>query len=282
MWAKALTLSWETSKDYSRNNCSYVAAGIAYWALFSLFPLSLAAISIIGFLYPTPLEQGRVAERLVQQIPVSGDYLAGLVAEVARSRGVLGALAVVGLLLSGAKVFASVRRGINHAWNTGSPHTFLVARGIDLVLLLATALLAILSVAFTTNALGLSMPFAVPEGPGARLTLRLLSELATLIFAFWVFALLYRFIPNTRVVWRDIWLGALLASVLFTAVRFGLIWFVVTFNGFNLVYGSLGTFMAVLAWAYFSSQALMWGAQVSATYSRLFGTQAPGEEAPGH
>jgi membrane protein len=66
--------------------------------------------------------------------------------------------------------------------------------------------------------------------------------------------------------------------LLFTGVRFGLTWFVVTFNSFNLVYGSLGTIMAVLAWAYFSSQALMCGAQVSATYSRLFGTLAQHEQ----
>jgi uncharacterized BrkB/YihY/UPF0761 family membrane protein len=129
VWTRILTLSWETSKDFSRNGCSYVAAGIAYWALFSLFPLALAAISVLGFLYPTPVEQGRVAEEIIQQIPVSGDYLADLVSEVARSRGVLGTLAVAGLLLSGIRVFASVRRGINHAWNTGSSHTFLVARG---------------------------------------------------------------------------------------------------------------------------------------------------------
>ena len=280
MWANVLTLTAETFRDFARNNCSYFAAGIAYWALLSLFPLVLAAISLVGFLYPSPEEQSEIVEGVIKLIPVSGSYLSEVVADVVHARGVLGLLAVTGLLFSGAKVFASVRRGINQAWNIRFQHPFFVARAIDLVLLLAAAFLVFMTVLLTTIATGLSIPIDTPEVPGARLVAPLLSELLALTVTLGIFILLYRYIPNTRVTWRDVWLGALVGSVLLNGFRIGLTWFIATFSGFNLLYGSLGALIAVLVWVYMSSLALMWGAQVAATYSRLFGTLAEAGSEP--
>ena len=96
VWRRLVTLFLSALTDFSRNNCPYVAAGIAYWTLFSLFPLVLAGISILGFMYPSPEEQRQLVEGLVKLIPVSEDYLAGVVSEVAHGRGTLGLLAVLG------------------------------------------------------------------------------------------------------------------------------------------------------------------------------------------
>jgi len=102
--------------------------------------------------------------------------------------------------------------------------------------------------------------------------LQVFQELLIWGFTFGVFLLLYRYIPSTNVTWRDTWLGALVGTLLFHVVRIAFTWFVTHVEGFNIVYGSLGALFAVLSWAYFSSLALMWGAQVSATYSRLYGS----------
>ena len=63
MWREVLSMLGVAMKDFSRNNCSYIAAGIAYWTLFSLFPLAMAAISILGFVYAAPEDQGRIVEQ---------------------------------------------------------------------------------------------------------------------------------------------------------------------------------------------------------------------------
>ena len=141
MRRKALTMSGVALTDFSRNNCPYVAAGIAYWTLFSLFPLALAGISILGFLYATPEEQSRIVEGIIKLIPVSVDYLSRLVEDVTRQRGALGGMAIIGLLWTGSAVFAAVRKGINHAWHIGKPHYFLLERAIDFVMLLGVATL---------------------------------------------------------------------------------------------------------------------------------------------
>jgi len=109
---------------------------------------------------------------------------------------------------------------------------------------------------------------------------KVLFEGVVLAVTFGMFLLLYRYIPNTGVSWRDTWLGALMGAVLFQGVRVGFAWFAANFNSFALVYGSLGAIMAVLVWAYLSSMALIWGAQVAFTYSRVFGSRAATEGLP--
>lgn len=251
-----------------------MAAGIAYWALFSLFPLALVAVSIMGFIYPGPDEQRQLVEGIVKIAPVSADYLADLVKEVAGARGPLGGLAVVGLVLTGTAVFSAVRKGINHAWGIGRPHYFLLERAIDVVMLLGVAALAFVILSLGTNMFGLATLSAPLVWLDGGLIGKALLESLVLAITFGVFLLLYRFVPNTKVAWRDVWPGALLGAVLFYGVRAGFTWYVSSFGRFNLVYGSLGALMAVLLWAYLSSVALLWGAQVAATYSRLYGTGA--------
>jgi membrane protein len=271
---KLLTLFQVALTDFFRNNCPYMAAGIAYWALFSLFPLALAGISIIGFLYPTPEEQRPIVEGIVRLIPVSTEYLADLIGEVVRARGTLGVLAIVGLLWTGTAVFSAARKGINHAWHIRVPHYFLLERAIDTVMLLSVALLAFILVAFTTNAFGLATMSRSPDWLAGGIAGRVLLEIVALAVTFGVFLLLYRFVPNTQVRWRDTWLGALLGCVMFQGARVGFNWFAANFSSFALVYGSLGAVMAVLAWAYLSSIALIWGAQVTYTFSRVLGSRA--------
>jgi membrane protein len=142
--------------DFARNNCHYVAAGIAYWTVLSLFPLALAAVSVLGYLYPDPADQQEIVHRIISLIPVSAEYLTELVNEVADARGTLGLLAVGGLLFTGTAMFSAVRKGINHAWHIGEPQYFVVERLIDFLMLLGVAVLAASTVVFATGMAGLA------------------------------------------------------------------------------------------------------------------------------
>ena len=260
--------------DFSRNSCPYVAAGIAYWTLFSLFPLTLAAISLLGFLYSTVEEQAEVVDGVINVLPVSKGYISDLIRDITQARGSLGVLAIAGFLWTGTAVCSAVRKGVNHAWHIGKPHYFLLERAIDLVMLAAVAVLAFIQVVFTANLLGLSTLAKDLGQSGLWLPVKVLLELLGLAVTFAAFMLLYRYVPNTRVVWRDLWPGALLAAVLFHVVKLGFTWYMGSFSSLNLVYGSLGAITAVLVWAYLSSLAIMLGAQVSYTYGGVFGSRA--------
>ena len=274
MWWRVVTLFYVAFRDFVRGNCHYVAAGIAFWTAFSLFPLALAAISLLSFIYTSPEEQTPLVEAIVRLVPVSEDYLTNLIQDIADARGTLGILAILGLLWPGTAMFSAVRKGINHAWGIGRPQNFLLERAIDLAMLAGMAFLAFIMVLSTTNTLGVASLASAPGWLEGNLGGRVLLEIVALAFTIGAFMLLYRYVPNTGVAWRDAWLGAVIGGALFQGVRLGFAWYAASFSNFNLVYGSLGALMAILVWAYLSSIAIMWGAQVAFTYSRVFGTHA--------
>ena len=74
-WQQSVLFTRIVLTDFMRNNCPYIAAGIAYWTLFSLFPLSLVGLSILSYSNSTPAEQTRMVEGIIEHIPVSTEYL---------------------------------------------------------------------------------------------------------------------------------------------------------------------------------------------------------------
>ena len=256
--------------DFFSNNCPYMAAGIAYWTLFSVFPLSLAAVSLLGYANPTAAQQEQMVERIIEQIPVSADYVLNLVERVAEARGALSLVAVGGLLISGSAVFAAIRKGINHAWHVTRPHPFFIGRGIDMLMLVFVGLLALIA---ATNLIGLVARGAEYIWFVGEPLVSFGFDMGLLVASFVLLAVLYRFVPYTEVEWRDVWLGALLGAFMAYGVRLAFSGFLINVNEFNLVYGSLGALMALLVWVYLSALALVLGAEVSYIYSRAFGSR---------
>lgn len=254
--------------EYGTNNCSYMAAAIAYWMLLSIFPLILAAMSLIGFLYPDQDAQQDIIKEVLDLVPVSGDYLSSLVEGVVDSKELLGFVGGLGLFFSGAKVFAAIRRGINHVWQIRQLHGFILARAIDFVMLIGTGLIIIFALLLST---GFEKAALMGGQLGGSVGLLIICIRETLLFisTLVILYLLYKFIPNTNVTVIEALLGAAFGTVLLLFVRVGFIWFVSTIDSFNIIYGSLGALIAVLAWSYFSSMALMWGAQISSTIKKV-------------
>jgi membrane protein len=93
--------------------------------------------------------------------------------------------------------------------------------------------------------------------------------LASIAIAFVGFLLLYEFIPNTRVPWKHVWVGALMAAVLFEVVKNIFVWFVGEFATYNLVYGSIGTIIALMTWSYISAVILLFCAKLISIYPRM-------------
>jgi len=86
--------------------------------------------------------------------------------------------------------------------------------------------------------------------------------------AFVVFLFLYRFVPNTQVSWRDVWMGALVAAICFEITKSAFVWFVGNFSYYNLVYGPVGTVIALLVWTYMSALILLFCAELTSVYTK--------------
>ena len=135
----------DTIGDFLRKNCLHLAAAISFYALFSLFPLILAMISVSGFILGSPLREASLSSTISQVIPVSAEFIAETIQGVVRTRTFTGVAGIIGLIAAATAVFAAIRKGVNAAWGVTRSRPFLHERLIDFLLALGAGILFIIS-----------------------------------------------------------------------------------------------------------------------------------------
>ena len=247
-----------------------MAASVAYYALFSLFPLLFAVAAMLSLF----LEPARVEEEI---LAVTAQYLPGAeglirenVKDILRAGGALGVIAVVGLVWSASGVFGSIARVLDRAWGVGETRAFHIIRFRSILMVLGVAALFLLSLTSTVllqRAAGLHIdPFGAGDflASSARGVLRGSSLAGSLALPL----LLYRFAPSERIPWRDLIPGALLSGLLFEAAKVAFITYLHRFADFDRVYGSLSLVIVLLLWTYISALILIIGAEFGAALGR--------------
>ncbi len=260
----------DTVNDFLDKNCPFVAGAIAFYTLFSIFPLTLAMVSIVGYLIsPDPVEH-RLAHDIAAVLPVSQEFIGDTLQGVARARAITGIISVIGLLAASTAVFGAIRKGINAAWGITRARPFIEERLIDLALVLFSGLVVILALFVAPFLSAYISDIAIYFAPGAWYAhdlLGLAGQLITPLLYFLTFLVLYRYLPNTDVRFADVWYGALAASIAFGIANFIFVWYVTRFPVYNVVYGSVGAIMALLTWVYVSAIILLMGALVTSRYT---------------
>ena len=260
----------DTLNDFLAKNCPFVAGAIAFYTLFSIFPLTLAMVSIVGYLISSDPVEHRLAHDIAEVLPVSQEFIGDTLQGVASARAITGIISVIGLVAASTAMFGAIRKGINAAWGITRSRPFIEERLIDLALILFSGLVVI-SVLFVVPLLSAYITdIAVYFAPGAWYAhdlLGLAGQLATPLLYFLTFLVLYRYLPNADVRFDDVWLGALAASIAFGIANLIFVWYVKSFPVYNIVYGSVGAIMALLTWVYVSAIILLLGALVTSRYT---------------
>ena len=256
--------------DFLTKNCPYVAGAIAFYSLFSMFPLVLAIISVWGFFLGAEGDRAALAEQVSQVIPVSTDFIGENMKSVARGKPITSLAAFVGLLWASCAVFGAIRKGINNAWGITKPKPFLRERLIDFGLVAGAGLLmpSLLYVAPLIGRLERLLTLVFPE-VGFEFLARIIAEAASPLIGFAVFLVLYRYMPNTKVSFGDVWLGALAASLAFNAAKWGFLLYLDTFPVYNVLYGGVGVTIALMTWVYVSALILLFGALATSWLTRF-------------
>ncbi len=257
--------------DFLYKNCPYIAGAIAFYTLFSIFPLLLAIISVLGYVLGPRAEQGELAVKIAEVIPVSSDFIGTTVQGLVSARAITGIASIFGLLWAATAVFGAIRKGINYAWGITKTRPFLKERLIDFALVLGAGVL-LLAVLLSGPALGILKEATRVLAPESEyfsyFVWKLVARLLLPALAFLTFLVLYRFLPNTRVRLKDVWLGALLASLAFDGANLGFVWYMRTFPfHYNVVYGSVGAVLALLTWVYLSAIIVLFGALLTSRYA---------------
>lgn len=274
---RPVVLVWRAVREMGHDDATLLAAGIAFYFLFSLFPLLLGLLAIAGMVFNTEVLQQRFLDFVGENLPGGAGFVERNVRETVRLRGVLGIGAIVGMLWTASAVFAAISKAINRAWGVQQDRPFYIAKPrhlamalIVLVLFLISATLTAVILPLTQRDLAITGQVFLPHVPTGELPLRALSWL----MSFGIFLLIYRFIPNCKTYWRYVWPGAAIAATLFELGKSGFVWYLEEFANYSQVYGSLASVIVLLFWAYLSALILLLGAEISSESEKLYHKQA--------
>jgi membrane protein len=281
-----------TFQLYMQDSCSTYAAAIAYYAIFSIVPLSLITLSIFGLV----VDQDRITDFVFEQVPLeeSQSVRANVDEIVARAHDMSFAslgFGVLFLVWSSSGIFAAVRRGLNAATHLKQTRPYWHGKLIDIMLIPCLGLLILLSVGLT-GATQFALERVSEWGPldlSANRAIQVSSYFLPAVASFSLFALLYRYVPTARPAWSEALSGAVLATVLFELAK-NAVAVLITFSGYSrdtAIYAGFGTALAFLLWMFVNASILLLGAEFGRAVrrpegdSRLAAAPAPeGRRAP--
>ena len=272
---------WELAKrsvrEFNDDDCAHLAAGVAYYALFSLFPLLLGIIAILGVILGSSDVQQNIMDRVTDLFPGSADIVAQNIKGVVASRQAIGVFSIVGFFWSASAIFAAIRRSLNRAWDVEQERPLLQQKLLEFGMIVGVGILFLLSVGLTITfrVVWQYVPVGLRVVEGGIIW-QVAGNLVPLVWSFIIFALVYRFVPHAKITWSDVWLGALVAAILFEVAKNAFVWYLANFAHYSMVYGALGVVIAFMFWAYLSASILLFGAELASEYSRIRGSQRQG------
>ena len=272
-WAQILT---HTFWDFAENDLFTSAAAMSYFGLLTLFPLLLLLLALSNSLSPVSHLLDEMLSRVVQVYPGSADFLHGTLRSLSSvGKGLIITCTLV-VLYAGSWVFSVVEHAMNRIWNTTS-RTFLHGRALTIGMVglagltlsasvLMTSLLVSLRRLADSLPLGALTQFALIRDLGGAFW-QTIFFVASVLVTVLLFTLIYRFMPNSDVKFRDALPGAILAGLLWEVAKYGFAQSLHYFH-YDELYGPVGAVVAVLTWGYVSSLIMLFGAQLTAVLQR--------------
>jgi membrane protein len=258
-------------RSFFRDDGTHMAAGVAYYAFFSLFPMVLGTVAVAGFFISSDEAQARLLDFLAREVPGLGssEFLRDNISGVVKARGTIGLVSIVALFWSGRAVLGAVHRVVNRAWKLPEPSHFItqqisqlgVGVAIGLMFLLTTGLSILGGV--VTSETNLLFQNAL-----VRWVLDVLLGVTPFLLSALVFGFIYHYVTDVKVSWRTALPGAVVAGGLFEAAKLGFVVYLNSFANYERIYGGAATVVVLMFWFYLVAIILVVGAEVSAELQR--------------
>lgn len=247
------------------------AASIAYYSLLSLFPFCLLAFSIVASLTGDASDRASVQGFIFEYFPRQFDFVVDQLDAIHQSRLELGVVGSALLTWAAMGVFGAITSAVNHAWGVERQPSYFKHKLVSFVMLLASGVLLLVGLLLVSavNVAQARWFAGVMESVPALLVLRGFAfRLATALTFVFVVGLVFYFVPNAKVRFRDVWMGAVLTGLLWKGALEGFSLYLRDMSRFN-VHGSIAAVVAFLLWVYTSAVILLYGVEVTAAYARL-------------
>lgn len=272
----AWSFARETIESWVAHKAPRLGAALSYYAVFSVGPLLVILVGVAGSIWGADAVRGELRNELAGLLgPAGGRAVEAMLASAGRARE--GWLAtVIGLLLlvfGAVGVVAELKDSLNTIWNVAPPKqqswwTFIRTYVVSAAAVLALGFLLLISLALTTFMTAVGNHIFL--GAGATI-LEVLNFILSFGFVTLLFALMFKFLPDTPVGWGDVWVGAFVTALLFNLGKL-LIGLYIGNQGLESTYGAAASVVALLIWIYYSAQMVFLGAEFTRVYARRFGS----------
>ena len=267
----------ESVKNFGEDDCPTMAAALSYYTIFSLPPLLVLLITVLGSVLDPQDIQGTIETQMRDAMgPEGAGQVRTMLANVDRP-GAGGALAtglsVIALLLGATGVFGQLQAALNKAWGVapdpgkGAIKSLLLKRmfGVGMVVGLAFILLVSLVVSAFLSAFGDQLGRFLPEGLSAPV-LEAINFAGSLAVIALLFGAIFKIMPDARIAWSDVRIGAVVTALLFVAGKFTLGLYLGRSNP-GEAFGAAGALALMLVWIYYSSMIVLLGAEFTRAWA---------------
>jgi membrane protein len=284
---ETISILKETFSEWMEDQAPTLGAALAYYTVFSLAPLLIISISIAGLFFGKEAAQGQIFDQLRGLLgDESGRAMQVMVqnASAEPATGFVATLVGFVILLFGASgAFGQLQMSLNAIWGVqpkpgrgilGIIQDRILSFGFILVVgfLLLVSLVLTAVIAFVGHRFGDMVP-------GMEALAQILNSIFSLAVITLLFAMMFKFLPDARIAWHDVWIGAFITAALFTVGKFALGLYLGK-SGVASSYGAAGSLIVLLLWVYYSSQIVFFGAEFTQVYANRFGSHvAPSKNA---
>jgi membrane protein len=272
------TMLKEAGNSFVEDKAPRLGAALAYYTIFSLAPLLVIVLAVAGLVFGRQAASGQIKAQVEDLVGQDGgkaieDMVAS--ADQPHTSTVATVVGVAMLLFGAAVLFGQLQDALNTIWGVqpkpdrGLIKGILRDRFLSFSMVLCTAFLLLVSLVVSAALSAMGRMFGQW---GLSVAGQAVNLAASLIVITLLFAMIYRFLPDAKIAWKDVWFGAVVTAVLFTLGKF-LIGYYLGKAGTASSYGAAGSLAALLIWLYYSSQIFLFGAELTKSYANLFGSR---------
>lgn len=280
-----LSLFVETFRRWSADRVPKMGAALSFYTVFSLAPLSILVLSLVSLAVEGNAARAEIVRQFRNFVGKEGaEMMEMILTKTAAERtGIIGTVVGFVVLLVGASgVFGELQDSLNQIWGVSSkrhPVFILVKeRVFSFAMVFVMGFLMLVSFLFSA-AIAAAGSYLHALYPGLDGPWELGNSVVSLLVIALLFALIFRAVPDTRIAWNDVWLGAWITAVLFELGKYTLGFY---FGRSTIAssYGAAGSLIIILVWVYYSAQILFFGAEFTRVYALRYGSRREDQDAP--
>lgn len=269
----------KTGQEWQEDKASRIAAALAYYTVFSISPLLVIAIAIAGAFFGEQTAQEQITDQLTQL--VGEDVVKPILVTLnnisqPEIRGTASLISIAVLIIGASGIFAQLQDALNTVWKV-KPQPgqgimpFIRRRISSFFMVLAIGFLLIISLILSTIISTLSR-YRIDFLPGSTILWENIDFVFSLGLVTFLFCLMFKYVPDAKIAWKDVFVGSVITALLFIFGKF-LLGLYISRGSLGSAYGAAGSLIVFLAWVYYSAQIILLGAEFTHVYTKMYGSK---------